>query len=225
MAKYRYFKFDSKYYNPEVINAGGQPTKAYYKEYDKLYREADKRLSKLREKGFGEYAVVKYYDKLLKPRKDILSQDFPQALSDLHRFLNRSTNTATDFYKQDSAFLDMLKERGVKIPRKKLGKFYDYLDKVKELNMGKLYDSERALEVVGEAVRLEIDSDELLKNFARYEESIEDLKELRKRSSNSVNYLEVLERKKDKDLFKPVAGRTRRAEAERKKSNKRPRRK
>lgn len=157
------------------------------KEADRLSKEVNKRLERL-EKYFPRSRVVQEREKSL-PGESFVSKGgridrnaISSQIVEDYRFLNSPTSTLTGFRKQLSQSIRHFNEtvEGRPFTKKNIWDYYDFLEDLRERYKNQvLPSSDEVVDIYTEAVRLNIDRKDLVKNMDFWAEHYDDMTKLK----------------------------------------------
>lgn len=173
---YSQFAFDEKYYLPENFGAKGGPSYAEMrKEYAHLYRVAQRRL-KVFEKHGSTNAPAYRYNKNLKPQSKLDNTSLSYALHDVYNMLKAEGGTYTGYKRQLKRKVERLNELGLTfVNNANVEDFDDFMEWWRQNAAESVYSSEQVAQLYGQAVKKQIDTDQLKDNFDFFAKNVRQL--------------------------------------------------
>lgn len=188
--KYKNFAFDDPaFYTPEAVKQSKIPghnytTAEYRKEYQRLYKVAQKRLRGFENAGRTDAAAYRYNIDRLKPSTKLTDAQLGRALNDVYRMLSSERGSVTGLRQWESAQVDRFHEMGLDFINKgNLREFGVFMEEARAQNLDRIYGSEQVVRLFGEAVRKKIDPESIAEDFRFFMENREALAALPKHRS------------------------------------------
>ena len=137
------------------------------------------------EYNFGKYTTLaeieqralKHAQKLApEARQKYIDMHVAKKTADLYKFLTSKTGTIRGIQRLENQIIDTLQERGLTFVNKgNIQKFGEYMEYLRAINKGRQFDSERAAELFGTAVKKGIDPMEIAEDFDFWNARADDL--------------------------------------------------
>lgn len=177
---YKGFKFNELGYRPEAVrNQGAASTAEYRREYQRLYRVAQKRLRNFEKAGYTDTKTYMYNVERIKPLSALSPQDLPYALYDVYNMLSNERGSVAGMKAWERERVKDFHEKGWNfITMKNFHAFNQYMewyrDNKKELSFG----SERVGEVFAVVENLGVDPEKIKDDFIFWYQQREKLAEM-----------------------------------------------
>lgn len=210
---------DGDLYHIEAFNSGAVSSAELRKEYSRLREVANKRLQRMEGTRFeasqtylknaGKYTTIGQIEKEalanarnLKPEvaQKYVDSQIAKKTADLYKFLTAKTGSIRGMQKAENDLIESLRDKGFTwINKGNIQQFGEYMEYMRALHKGRQYDSERAAELFGTAVKKGINPEEISEDFEYWKEHDEELAKLPKIKSaqnrTAEAYRKLLERK------------------------------
>lgn len=206
-------------YHYEAFTGGNVSREELRKEYSRLRQTANKRLQRMEGTRYettqtylrnaGKYGTLEQIEKQAlanaKKLKPEAAQKYVDAvvakkLADVYKFLTAKTGSIRGMQKVENEIIETLNERGYTFVNKKnIQQFGDYMEYLRSVHNGKQFDSERAGELFGIAVKKGIPPEQVAQDFEYWKNHSEELAKLPKaknpKQRTSAHYKKLLEKK------------------------------
>lgn len=196
--KYKNFAFDDPaFYTPEAVKQSRNPghnytTAEYRKEYQRLYKVAQKRLRSFENAGRTDAAAYRYNIDRLKPSTQLTDAQLGRALNDVYRMLTSVRGSVTGLRRWETEQVERFHEMGLDFINKgNLREFGAFMEEARTQNLDKIYGSEQVVRLFGEAVRKKIDPESIAADFRFFMENREVLSTLPKHKSAEARTAEA----------------------------------
>lgn len=194
------FNFDNEdLYHYEAFKGGNVNPDEMRAEYSRLRQTANKRLARMEGTKYeksqtyirnaGKYLSIdeiteraaETADRMnLKgeARKRYIDSHVAHKLADVYKFLNAKTSSIRGMQRVENEMIESLNERGLTfINKDNIHQFGEYMEQLRILHQGRIFDSERAADLFGTAYKKGINPDEIAKDFEFWQEHAEELEE------------------------------------------------
>lgn len=187
MARYTGFSYDDEFYTPEAVRQRAVSIDKYRKEYQKLYRVAQKRLRSFENAGRTDAAAYRYNIDRIKPSTKLTDEQLGRALNDVYRMLTSTRGSVTGLRKWESKQVERFHDLGLTFINKgNLRAFGEFMEEARIRNLDSIYGSEQVVRLFGEAVRKGIDPKSIAEDFRFFMENREALQKLPKHKSKEA---------------------------------------
>ena len=187
MARYTGFSYDDEFYTPEAVRQRAVSIDEYRKEYQKLYRVAQKRLRSFETAGRTDAAAYRYNIDRIKPSTKLTNEQLGRALNDVYRMLTSARGSVTGLRKWESKQVERFHDLGLTFINKgNLRAFGEFMEEARIKNLDSIYGSEQVVRLFGEAVRKGIDPKSISEDFRFFMENREALQKLPKHKSKEA---------------------------------------
>ena len=145
------------------------------KEYSRLKRAANRRLTNLENRGLGTWGERRFASSRNMPIEWI-----EQSLLEVSRWIREPRHTVRGEIEHRKAVIDALHERGIDyVNNENFNEFTDFMNKLREQYSEKLFDSSDAVEVFGQMQRLGVDKETVMEHYDYFAKNSEKLNRLR----------------------------------------------
>lgn len=206
-------------YHYEAFKYGNISRAELTKEYSRLRQTANKRLQRMQGTKYeqtqtylrnaGKYKTLAQIKKEAKQHTKNMGAEAAQKyvdrvvalkLADLYKFLTAKTGSIRRMQRVENEVISSLRSRGLTfINKNNIQQFGDYMEYMRTLHQNKIYDSERAAELFGTAVRKGIDPMQIAADFAYWKAHQEELEKTPKiknaKKRTAEEYKKRIERK------------------------------
>ena len=191
MAAYKGFAFAPEAYNPESVRAGAHTAKEYRKEYQRLYRVAQKRLRSFERAGRTDNATYRYNIERLRPSTELNERELASAMQDMHRFLASARGSVSGQRRYEREQIELLNERGLDfVNASNFKQFTEFMEEARQRKLDNLQGSDRVALLFGAMVEAGRNPSELYEDFDFWAENRKKLEdELRKNPDVSLDEL------------------------------------
>lgn len=191
MAIYKGFAFAPEEYNPESVRAGAHTAKEYRKEYQRLYRVAQKRLRSFERAGRTDNATYRYNIERLRPSTELNERELASAMQDMHRFLASARGSVSGQRRYEREQIELLNERGLDfVNDSNFKQFTEFMEEARQRKLDNLQGSDRVALLFGAMVEAGRNPSELYEDFEFWAENRKKLEdELRKNPDVSLDEL------------------------------------
>lgn len=190
--------YDKNLYTPEAVASGALSESDYRKEYSRLRKIANERLKRLSESEYRSsqaYQINKHgFPKL----GDLTDGAFKFELYRLQKFVSARSSSVTGQREIEKTTISSLRSSGYTfINKSNYRKFIDYIEQIRAKNNGRLYDSDRVVDVFALSERKGFTIDDIVENYDFFAEHYEEIADMPKRRNpknrNSEWYRKLLE--------------------------------
>lgn len=206
-------------YHIEAFKSGAISGKELRAEYSRLRQTANKRLQRMEGgrfeksqtylKNAGKYKTISQIErealahaKNLKPEiaQQYVDAQIAKKMADLYKFLTAKTGSIRGMQRAENEMISTLRDRGLTfITKDNIQQFGEYMEYMRTLHKGRQFDSERAADIFGTAVRKGINPDEIAEDYEYWKTHAEELAALPKIKSaenrSAEDYKRLLDRK------------------------------
>lgn len=190
------FRLDNEdFYHYEAFKYGNVSREELRKEYSRLRQVANKRLERMEGTRFensqtyirnaGKYTTLAQIEKEALANAKKLAPEAQQKYVDMHvakkmadmyKFLTAKTGSIRGMQRVENEIIESLREKGLTFINKgNIQQFGEYMEFMRALHNGRQYDSERAAELFGTAVKKGIDPMEIAADFDFWKQHDEEL--------------------------------------------------
>ena len=182
-------------YHYEAFKYGNVSGEELRKEYTRLRQVANKRLARMEGTQYedsqtyihnaGKYTTIAQIEKTALTNAKNLSEEARQRYVDLHiakkthelyKFLTAKTGSIRGMQRVENEVIETLRDRGYTFVNKgNIKDFAAYMEFMRTLHNNRMYDSERAAELFGVAVKKGINPLELAQDYDYWKEHQEEL--------------------------------------------------
>lgn len=204
-------------YRRQAYSGGNVTSDELRKEYSRLRQVANKRLKRMEgtrfedsqtyKKNAGRYSTIADIEKQALANAKQLNPETAQRLVDIHiarkmedmyRFLTAKSGSIRGMQAIENQIIESLRERGLTFVNKKnIQQFGQYMEYLRSINKGREFDSERAADLFGTAIRKGIDPAQIAEDFEYWENREKALAQLPKiknpRNRTADDYKRLLE--------------------------------
>lgn len=195
------FSFDNPdLYNYEAYKGGNITSKELRKEYSRLRAVADKRLKRMQGtkwensqtylRNAGKYGTIADIEnealsnaKSLKPEaaKKYVDVFVAKKMAEMYKFLTAKTGSIRGMQRAENELIETLHDRGLTFVNKSnIAQFGEYMEHLRTMHQNRMYDSERAADLFGTAIKKGINPMEIAEDWQYWQTREEELSKLPK---------------------------------------------
>lgn len=172
-------------YHYEAFKSGNVSREELRKEYSRLRQVANSRLDRMEgtkyersqtyRRNAGKYTTLSEIEsealahaKNIKPEaaQKYVDMHVAKKLDELYRFLTAKSGSIRGMQEIEKRMIETFRDRGLDfINKSNIQQFGEYMDYLRTVHRGRMFDSERAADVFGTAVRKGINPEEILEDF------------------------------------------------------------
>lgn len=172
-------------YHYEAFKSGNVSREELRKEYSRLRQVANSRLARMEGTRFensqtykrnaGKYTTLEdikmqalAHAKNIRPEaaEKYVDMHVAKKLDELYRFLTAKSSSIRGMQAIENSMIETFRERGLTfINKSNIQQFGEYMDYLRSVHKGKMFDSERAADVFGTAVKKGINPVEISEDF------------------------------------------------------------
>lgn len=204
-------------YHYEAFKQGNVSRDDLYKEYSRLRQVANKRLDRMEgtkyensqtyRRNAGKYTTIAEIKdealsnaKKLKPEvaQKYVDLQVAKKLDELYKFLTAKSSSIRGMQAIENQTVETLRDRGLLFINKgNIQQFGEYMEYLRSVHKGKQFDSERAVELFGTAVKKGIKPEEIAEDFEYWKQHEEELAKMPKitnsKKRSAYDYKRLLE--------------------------------
>lgn len=193
-------------YHYEAFKSGNVSREELRKEYSRLRQVANSRLDRMAgtkyersqtyRRNAGKYTTLAEIENEALSHAKNLKQEAAQKYVDLHvakkldemyKFLTAKSSSIRGMQAIENRMIETFREKGLTfINKNNIQQFGEYMDYLRAIHKGRMFDSERAADVFGTAVRKGINPEEIAEDFEYWKEHEAELATM-PRISNAKN--------------------------------------
>ena len=209
-------------YHYEAFKYGNITSAELRKEYSRLRQTANKRLQRMEGTRFeksqtylknaGKYTTIAQMEKAALAHAKNLSPEaaakvadmyVAKKLADMYKFLTAKTGSIRGMQRVENEIIKTLNERGLTfINKSNIQAFGDFMEYLRAIHKGRMFDSERAAELFQAATKKGVDPLQLAEDFSFWKEHVEELEDAPKirnpKNRTAEEYRKRLEGKTDR---------------------------
>lgn len=195
------FNFENEdLYHYQAFTQGNISREELRKEYSRLRQVANKRLERMEgtkyqqsntyKRNAGKYTTLSQIEqealkhaKKLKPeaQQKYVDSYVAHKMADMYKFLTSRTGSIQGMQRAENRAIESLRERGITFVNKtNIQLFGDYMEALRAMHKAEQFDSERAMELFGTAVKKGINPEEIASDFEYWKQHENDLAKLPK---------------------------------------------
>lgn len=194
---------DGELYHYEAFKGGNVSRDELRKEYSRLRQVANKRLERMEgtkyeqsqtyRRNSGRYTTLEEIEnealanaKNLKPEaaQKYVDLHVAKKLDELYRFLTAKSGSIRGMQAIENRTIEALRDRGLTfINKSNITQFGEYMEYLRSIHKGKQFDSERAADLFGTAIKKGINPEEISEDFEYWKQHEEELAKLPKISN------------------------------------------
>ena len=195
------FTFDNEdLYNYEAFKYGNISREELRREYSRLRAVASKRLKRMQGtkweksqtylRNAGKYGTLADIEqealrnaKHLKPdaAQKYVDMVVAKRMAEMYKFLTAKTGSIRGMQRMENELIQALHDKGLTFVNKSnISQFGEYMEYMRVLHQNRMYDSERAADLFGAAVKKGIDPMEIAEDYEYWKEREEELSKLPK---------------------------------------------
>lgn len=187
-------------YRRQAYSGGNVTSDELRKEYSRLRQVANKRLKRMEgtrfedsqtyKKNAGRYNTIADIEKQALANAKQLNPEAAQRLVDIHiarkmedmyRFLTAKSGSIRGMQAIENQIIESLRERGLTFVNKKnIQQFGEYMEYLRSINKGREFDSERAADLFGTAIKKGINPAQIAEDFEYWKTREKELSQLPK---------------------------------------------
>lgn len=171
-----------EYYYPEALKSGVLTPEEMRKHYSYLRTIANKRLDRFVGSEFEDAkSYIKNVGKFV-PLSEINNErELMFKLYEVSKFIRARSSSVTGLKQMRNEAIETAHERGMTwLNKGNIKQFGEYMDYLRAKYGAKQFDSERAQELFGQAIKKQIDPNEIAEDFAFWQQHADELAEMPK---------------------------------------------
>lgn len=206
------------FYHYEAFKYGNVSREELRKEYSRLRVLANRRLDRMEGTRFensqtyrrnvGKYTTIEELEKRAIANAKNLTPEAAQRyvdsllakkLADAYKMLTSKTGSIRGMQAVENSTIETLRERGLTFINKgNIQQFGDYMEQLRTIHRGRMYDSERAVELFRAATKKGINPEEVAADFDYWKTKVEALEQIPKirneKQRNAEAYRTILDK-------------------------------
>ena len=209
------------FYHYEAFKGGNVSSSEMRAEYSRLRQTANKRLKRMEGtkyersqtylRNMGKYMTIEEISAAAgevadrmnikgEARQKLIDSHIAHKLSDIYKFLTAKTGSIRGMQRVENELIETLHDRGLTFVNKdNIHKFGEYMEHLRSVHKGRIYDSERAADLFGIATKKGIDPQEIAEDYEYWKQHTDELSQLPKirnaKKRSAADYKKLLERK------------------------------